>query len=121
MLIKINAIRTLEAIIRRWKISKKMQIAIKYIVNFILQRIIIILIGLFYSSLFNFIVELDQIGKNANFLNSTFKIMVLKIPNVTYEIIPIATLIGGHGHIRVVSNSEFTAFRVGGLTPQKHF
>ena len=98
-----------------------MQIAIKYIVNFILQRIIITLIGfILLFTFFNFIAELDQIGKNANFLNSTFKIMVLKIPNVTYEIIPIATLIGGlWAYSELSATSEFTAFRVGGFTPQK--
>ncbi|OUW06438.1 MAG: LPS export ABC transporter permease LptG [Betaproteobacteria bacterium TMED156] len=98
-----------------------MNLATKYLAKVVLIRIIITLVGFtLLFTFFNFISELDQIGKGAFLISSILIIVLLKIPNVIYEIIPIATLIGSlWAFSELASNSEFTAFRVGGLSPQK--
>ncbi len=98
-----------------------MNLTTKYLAKVVLEKIIITLLGFtLLFTFFNFIAELDEIGKGTFFITTIFSFVVLKIPNVTYEIIPIATLIGSlWAFSELASTSEFTAFRVGGLSPNK--
>ncbi len=98
-----------------------MNLTTKYLAKVVLERIILTLLGFaLLFTFFNLISELDEIGKGSFFISSIFSVIFLKIPNVTYEIIPIATLIGSlWAFSELASTSEFTAFRVGGLSPNR--
>ena len=98
-----------------------MNLTTKYLAKVVLERIILTLLGFaLLFTFFNLISELDEIGKGTFFISSIFSVIFLKIPNVTYEIIPIATLIGSlWAFSELASTSEFTAFRVGGLSPNR--
>ena len=98
-----------------------MNLTTKYLAKVVLERIILTLLGFaLLFTFFNLISELDEIGKGSFFISTIFSVVFLKIPNVTYEIIPIATLIGSlWAFSELASTSEFTAFRVGGLSPNR--
>ncbi|OUT97445.1 MAG: LPS export ABC transporter permease LptG [Betaproteobacteria bacterium TMED41] len=98
-----------------------MNLTTKYLAKVVLERIILTLVGFtLLFTFFNLIAELDQIGKGTFLISTILAVVLLKIPNVTYEIIPIATLIGSlWAFSELASTSEFTAFRVGGLSPKK--
>lgn len=98
-----------------------MNLTTRYLSKVVLERIILTLLGFtLLFTFFNLISELDQIGKGTFFISTILTVVFLKIPDVTYEIIPIATLIGSlWAFSELASTSEFTAFRVGGLSPNK--
>ena len=67
-----------------------MNLTTKYLAKVVLEKIIITLLGFtLLFTFFNFIAELDEIGKGTFFITTIFSFVVLKIPNVTYEIIPV--------------------------------
>ena len=98
-----------------------MNLTTRYLAKVVLERIILTLMGFtLLFTFFNLISELDEIGKGSFFISAIFSNVILKIPNVTYEVIPIATLIGSlWAFSELASTSEFTAFIVGGLSPKK--
>ena len=77
--------------------------------------IMIGLIGIF--SFFDFIQEINDLGKGTYNLLSIFSYVVLSIPGHVYEIVPIAVLIGSMYAIGQLSeNSELTVIRSSGYS-----
>jgi lipopolysaccharide export system permease protein len=65
---------------------------------------------------FDFINELDDIGRGTYGLGAAAAYVVLTLPSRAYEILPIAALIGTvYALAQLAANSEFTAMRVAGL------
>jgi lipopolysaccharide export system permease protein len=77
-----------------------------------------IMIGLIgILSFFDFIQEINDLGKGTYNLLSIFSYVVLSIPGHVYEIVPIAVLIGSMYAIGQLSeNSELTAIRSSGYS-----
>jgi lipopolysaccharide export system permease protein len=80
-----------------------------------------IMIGLIgILSFFDFIQEINDLGKGTYNLLSIFSYVVLSIPGHVYEIVPIAVLIGSMYAIGQLSeNSELTAIRSSGYSIQR--
>ena len=72
------------------------------------------LIALF--SFFDFIQEINDLGKGGYGLMQVINYVLLSIPGHIYEIIPLAVLIGSMYTVGELSqNSEFTVMRSSGL------
>lgn len=71
-------------------------------------------LGLF--AFFDFINELDDIGRGGYGLGAAAVYVLLTLPSRTYELLPIAALIGTiYALAQLAASSEFTAMRVAGL------
>jgi lipopolysaccharide export system permease protein len=71
-------------------------------------------LGLF--AFFDFINELDDIGRGGYGLPAAIAYVLLTLPSRTYELLPIAALIGTvYALAQLAASSEFTAMRVAGL------
>lgn len=67
-------------------------------------------------SFFDFIAELEDIGRGGYELPHALAFVLLSLPNHIYELMPIAALIGTiYALAQFASNSEFTAMRAAGL------
>ena len=76
------------------------------------------LIALF--SFFDFIQEINDLGKGGYGLMQVINYVLLSIPGHIYEIIPLAVLIGSMYTVGELSqNSEFTVMRSSGLSIKK--
>jgi lipopolysaccharide export system permease protein len=65
---------------------------------------------------FDFINELDDIGRGGYGLGAAGAYVLLTLPSRTYELLPIAALIGTvYALAQLAAHSEFTAMRVAGL------
>jgi lipopolysaccharide export system permease protein len=70
-------------------------------------------------SFFDFVDELASVGKSAYQIGHAALYVALQMPSHIYELLPIATLIGGVLVMaRFAQNSEFTILRTSGLGPQ---
>jgi len=73
------------------------------------------LIGIF--TFFDFIQEMNDLGKGSYNLLSVFSYVILSIPGHVYEIVPIAVLIGSmYAMGQLSENSEFTVIRSSGFS-----
>lgn len=93
----------------------------KYLIKQIYLAFLFILIalsGLF--SFFDFVNEFGKIGDGQyNLLYATLNVILL-IPSHTYEVLPIAILVGSiYVFAKAASSSEWTILRLAGLSPQK--
>lgn len=70
-------------------------------------------------SFFDFVDELSSVGRGPYQMAHAALYVLLQIPGHLYELLPIATLIGGVLVMaRFAQNSEFTVLRTSGLGPQ---
>ena len=71
-------------------------------------------------SFFEFIKELDDVGRAGYELRQVFIYVLLSQPTRTYELMPIAALIGTiYALSKLASNSEFTIMRVSGMSTRR--
>jgi lipopolysaccharide export system permease protein len=94
-----------------------MNIVSRYLSKNIAISIVYVLIGFIaLFAFFDFINELDDVGKNAYKVQHAIGYVALQVPSHIYEIMPIACLIGSiYALAQLAANSEFTAMRAAGL------
>jgi lipopolysaccharide export system permease protein len=94
-----------------------MNIVSRYLSKNIAVAIVFVLIGFIaLFAFFDFINELDDVGKNAYKVQHAIGYVALQVPSHIYEIMPIACLIGSiYALSQLAANSEFTAMRAAGL------
>jgi lipopolysaccharide export system permease protein len=69
---------------------------------------------------FELINQLDEIGQGGYQLQTAFGYVLLKMPSLAYELMPIAALIGTiYALSKLASNSEFTIMRVAGMSTRR--
>lgn len=69
---------------------------------------------------FELINQLDEVGQNGYQLRTAFAYVLLKMPTLAYELMPIAALIGTiYALSKLASNSEFTIMRVAGMSTRR--
>lgn len=69
---------------------------------------------------FELINQLDEVGQAGYRLSTAFLFVLLKMPSLAYELMPIATLIGTiYALSKLASNSEFTIMRVAGMSTRR--
>jgi lipopolysaccharide export system permease protein len=83
----------------------------------------VIFVGLAFLSLFFFIDlvdQLDSVGQRGRTVGIAMLTALYAIPGHSYELLPIAVLIGTiYSLSRLAQSSEFTILRTGGLGPQR--
>jgi len=73
-------------------------------------------------SFFDFVAELEDIGRGNYQFQHALAYVMLSLPNHTYELMPVVVLIGTiYALAQFASNSEFTAMRAAGLGRVKAF
>lgn len=90
----------------------------RYLAREILLAVSLVLAALLvlYTS-FDFINEVNDVGKNGYRLEQAALFVLLQIPARAYELLPIAALIGTiYALSQLASHSEFTILRVAGLS-----
>jgi lipopolysaccharide export system permease protein len=94
-----------------------MNIVSRYLLKNIALAITLVLLGFVaLFAFFDFINELDDVGKNAYKAQHAIAFVALQVPGRIYEIMPIACLIGAiYALSQLAANSEFTAMRAAGL------
>jgi lipopolysaccharide export system permease protein len=94
-----------------------MTIVSRYLSKNIAVSIAFVLLGFVaLFAFFDFINELDDVGKNAYKVQHAIAYVALQVPSHVYEIMPIACLIGCiYALSQLAANSEFTAMRAAGL------
>jgi lipopolysaccharide export system permease protein len=94
-----------------------MNIVSRYLSKNIAYAIAFVLLGFVaLFAFFDFINELDDVGKNAYKVQHAIAYVALQVPRHIYEIMPIACLIGSiYSLSQLAANSEFTAMRAAGL------
>jgi len=71
-------------------------------------------------SFFELINQLDDVGRAGYQLREVFIYVLLSLPTRTYELMPIAALIGTiYALSKLASNSEFTIMRVSGMSTRR--
>jgi lipopolysaccharide export system permease protein len=66
---------------------------------------------------FDMVAQLDEIGRRGFQLRHAFSYVALTLPSRTYELMPIAALIGTiYALSKLAANSEFTIMRVSGMS-----
>src|SRR5262245_18747907 len=71
-------------------------------------------------SFFELVNQLDDVGRAGYQLREVFIYVLLGLPTRTYELMPIAALIGTiYAHSKQASNSEFTIMRVSGMSTRR--
>ncbi len=69
---------------------------------------------------FDMVQQLDEIGRRGFQLRHAFSYVALTLPSRTYELMPIATLIGTiYALSKLAANSEFTIMRVSGMSTRR--
>ncbi|MEZ5657676.1 MAG: LPS export ABC transporter permease LptG [Burkholderiaceae bacterium] len=94
-----------------------MRILSSYFAREIFSAVAFVLAGfLALFSFFDFISELEDIGRGQYELAQALAFVLLSLPNHIYELMPIAALIGTiYALAQFASSSEFTAMRAAGL------
>lgn len=90
----------------------------RYLAREILLAVSLVLAALLvlYTS-FDFINEMNDVGKNGYRLEQAALFVLLQVPARAYELLPIAALIGTiYALSQLASHSEFTILRVAGLS-----
>ncbi len=90
----------------------------RYLAREILLAVALVLAALIvlYTT-FDFINEVNDVGKNGYRLSQAALFVLLQVPARTYELLPIAALIGTiYALAQLASHSEFTILRVAGLS-----
>lgn len=89
----------------------------RYIGRSMLGAVAFVLVGfLALFAFFDFINELDDIGRGGYRLQHAVGYVLLSVPSHVYELMPIAALIGTiYALAQFASHSEFTAMRAAGL------
>jgi len=89
----------------------------RYLGGQIVAAVSFVLIGfLALFAFFDFINELDDIGRGGYLLQHALAFVLLGLPAHVYELMPIAALIGTiYALAQFAANSEFTAMRAAGL------
>lgn len=69
---------------------------------------------------FDMVQQLDEIGRRGFQLKHAFSYVALSLPSRTYELMPIAALIGTiYALSKLAANSEFTIMRVSGMSTRR--
>jgi lipopolysaccharide export system permease protein len=69
---------------------------------------------------FDMVQQLDEIGRRGFQLRHAFSYVALTLPSRTYELMPIAALIGTiYALSKLAANSEFTIMRVSGMSTRR--
>ena len=69
---------------------------------------------------FDLVAQLDEIGRRGFMLRHAFSYVALTLPSRTYELMPIAALIGTiYALSKLAANSEFTIMRVSGMSTRR--
>lgn len=77
--------------------------------------VLMALLSLF--AFFELINQLDDVGQASYHLRTAFGFVLLKLPALAYELMPIAALIGTiYALSKLAANSEFTIMRVAGMS-----
>ncbi len=95
-----------------------MRIVQRYLAREILLAVALVLAALLvlYTS-FDFINEINDVGKNGYRIEQAALFVLLQLPARAYELLPIAALIGTiYALAQLASHSEFTILRVAGLS-----
>jgi lipopolysaccharide export system permease protein len=94
-----------------------MRVINRYLAKSIATSVGAVLLGFIaLFAFFDFINELDDIGKGAYKVQHALAYVLLEIPGRIYELMPIACLIGAiYALAQLAGNSEFTAMRAAGL------
>jgi lipopolysaccharide export system permease protein len=94
-----------------------MNIVSRYLSKNIAVSVVFVLVGFIaLFSFFDFINELDDVGKKGYKVQYAIAYVALQVPSHIYEIMPIACLIGAiYALSQLAANSEFTAMRAAGL------
>ncbi len=90
----------------------------RYLAREILLAVALVLLALLvlYTS-FDFINEVNDVGKNGYRIEQAALYVLLQVPARSYELLPIAALIGTiYALAQLASHSEFTILRVAGLS-----
>ena len=90
----------------------------RYLAREILLAVALVLLALLvlYTS-FDFINEVNDVGKNGYRIEQAALFVLLQVPARAYELLPIAALIGTiYALAQLASHSEFTILRVAGLS-----
>lgn len=95
-----------------------MKVLQRYFAIEILRSVLFVLIAfLALFAFFDLITELQSIGKGAYQLQHAFLYVLLGLPSYTYELMPIAALIGTiYALAQFASRSEFTIMRAAGMS-----
>ena len=90
----------------------------RYLAREIATAVVFVLVAfLALFAFFDFINELDDVGRAGYSLAAAALYVLLTLPSRTYEVMPIATLIGSvYALAQLASHSEFTAMRASGLS-----
>ncbi len=90
----------------------------RYLAREIATAVVFVLVAfLALFAFFDFINELDDVGRAGYSLAAASLYVLLTLPSRTYEVMPIATLIGSvYALAQLASHSEFTAMRASGLS-----
>ncbi len=93
----------------------------KYFGREILRAVLFVLIAfLALFAFFDLINELPSVGRGGYKIQHAFMYIALGLPGYTYELMPIAALIGTiYVLSQMASNSEFTIMRVSGLSTRQ--
>lgn len=88
-----------------------------YIGREVRTAVLFVLVGfLSLFAIFDFLFEIDDVGKGGYGIGHALLFVVSGLPSRFYELMPVATLIGGvYAMAQFASNSEFTAMRASGL------
>ena len=90
----------------------------RYLAREVLLAVALVLLALLvlYTS-FDFINEINDVGKNGYRVEQAALFVLLQLPARAYELLPIAALIGTiYALAQLASHSEFTILRVAGLS-----
>ncbi len=80
--------------------------------------VLVALLSLF--AFFELINQLDDVGQAGYQLRTAFSFVLLKMPSLAYELMPIASLIGTiYALSKLAANSEFTIMRVAGMSTRR--
>ncbi|MBN9425522.1 MAG: LPS export ABC transporter permease LptG [Burkholderiales bacterium] len=95
-----------------------MKVLRRYLSGQIAAAVAFVLIGfLALFAFFDFINELDDVGRGGYRLQHALAFVLLGLPAHIYELMPIAALIGSiYALAQFAANSEFTAMRAAGLS-----
>ncbi len=96
----------------------RISIVQRYLAREILLAVALVLLALLvlYTS-FDFINEVNDVGKNGYRIEQAALFVLLQVPARAYELLPIAALIGAiYALSQLASHSEFTILRVAGLS-----
>ena len=90
----------------------------RYLAREIATAVVFVLVAfLALFAFFDFINELDDVGRAGYSLAAAAIYVLLTLPSRTYEVMPIATLIGSvYALAQLAAHSEFTAMRASGLS-----